>query len=166
MNIILSIIPKFAREIYAGKKTIEWRKTEPRVIAINREFKQDEKPIKVYLYETAPIKKITGFFILGKIHGLENPRDWPREKWFCDLIERGCVTLEDLKEYAGKYSGLYAWVILNVYKFSEIYKLEDLGLKRPPQSWGYTHFNMTTCRAYADLKEKENLEQIKQGKNK
>jgi hypothetical protein len=75
------------------------------------------------------------------------------------------VPLEDLKEYAGKYSGLYAWEILNVYKFSEIYKLEDLRLQRPPQSWGYTSFNMTTCSAYADLKEKENLEQIKQGKN-
>lgn len=158
MNIILSIKPKFAELIYSGKKTIEWRKTEPRVIAINRQIKQDEKPIKVYLYETAPIKKITGFFILGKIHGLENPRRWPGDiwgLWLDDLVKRGCVPLEDLKEYAGKYSGLYGWEILNVYKLHEIYKLEDLGLKRPPQSWCYTSFNITTCRAYLDAKEKK-----------
>lgn len=30
MNIILSIHPKWAKLIYEGKKTIEWRKTLPR----------------------------------------------------------------------------------------------------------------------------------------
>lgn len=157
MNIILSVKPKWAKLIYSGKKTIEWRKTAPRAF-VNRTFQKKEKPVKVYLYETAPVKRITGFFILGLIHRLGNPRRWPFDIWkvsLDDFVKRGFVPLDDLKEYAGETSGIYAWDIGNIYKFHEIYKLEDLGLKRPPQSWCYTSFNITTLRAYFDAKEEK-----------
>ena len=51
MNIILSIHPKWAKLIYEGKKTLELRKNIP-MNTVNI----------VYLYETAPICKVTGFF--------------------------------------------------------------------------------------------------------
>ena len=57
MNIILSIKPKWAELIYSGKKTIEWRKSFPKLNSY-----EDFKIEKVFLYETAPVKKITGYF--------------------------------------------------------------------------------------------------------
>lgn len=51
--ILLSIHPKWAAKIYADDKWIEWRKSIP---------KQVKEGTKVYLYETAPMCKITGYF--------------------------------------------------------------------------------------------------------
>jgi predicted transcriptional regulator len=52
MNIILSIHPKWAKLIYEGKKTVEWRKTTPK--------KADSQSV-IFLYETAPVCKVTGW---------------------------------------------------------------------------------------------------------
>ena len=53
MNIVLAIKPKWAKLIYEGKKTIEWRKTLPRKMDLK--LLRDGNPnVKVYLYETAP----------------------------------------------------------------------------------------------------------------
>lgn len=54
--VLLSIHPKWAQKIYSGEKTIEWRKSFP--------FKKWHGEMKVYLYETKPVCKITGCFKL------------------------------------------------------------------------------------------------------
>lgn len=132
MNIILSIKPKWAELIYSGKKTIEWRKSFPKLNSY-----EDFKIEKVFLYETAPVKKITGYFefnensypvySISDIDALSNQR----------FIENGCVPKEDLKRYKGKNNRLYGWIVGNVTKFKVPFDLVAFNLKRPPQSWCY-----------------------------
>lgn len=134
MNIILSIKPKWAELIYSGKKTIEWRKS----------FPTRENIECVYLYETAPVKKITGFFIWDGFEKLVFSE--PKEKKDIHpaaqkVIDAGCVPLEDLKKYKGDRFNLFGWKIKNPTKFYEPWGLQHVNLKRPPkrppQSWCY-----------------------------
>ena len=60
MNIILSIHPKWAQKIHTGEKTVEWRKGSPKRI----------NPSKVFIYETAPVCKVTGYIVLEGFAGL------------------------------------------------------------------------------------------------
>jgi len=134
MNVILSIHPKWAKLIYEGKKTLEWRKNTP-----NADFIE-----KVFLYETAPVKRITGCFMydhyFSMIFGItkdEKLRDGAQV-----LIDRGCVPLEDLKKYAGKNKEIFGWKFYKVRKFDTTKQLTDFGLERPPQSWCYTEVDV------------------------
>jgi len=134
MNIILSIHPKWAEKIYSGEKTIEWRKNTP-----NADFIE-----KVFLYETAPVHKITGFFMYDYYYSMVfgitkdgKPRDGAEV-----LIDRGCVPLEDLKKYAGNKKEIFGWKFYKVTKFDTPKTLADFGLKRAPQSWQYTEVDV------------------------
>ena len=125
MNIILSIHPKWARLIYEGKKIIEWRKSFPKI----------DDPTIVFIYETAPIKKITGFFVTSEsfiqiIDPIKND---------IGVILRRCVNREDLAKYKGKSKHLYGWEIYEPHKFRFPLTIDDIrDVNRPPQSWCYT----------------------------
>ena len=134
MNIILSIKPKWAELIYSGKKTIEWRKS----------FPTRENIECVYLYETAPVKKVTGFFILDGFEKLFFSEPKYKKDIHPDaqkVIDAGCVPLEDLKKYKCDRFNLFGWKIKNPTKFYEPWGLQYVNLKRPPkrppQSWCY-----------------------------
>lgn len=124
MNVILSIKPKWAELIYLGKKTIEWRKSFPKADNIE----------KVFLYETAPVKAITGFFTLQEIscYIVSSVCAQPEQ-----IIKSGCVPMVDLIKYRENVDCLYGWMIDKVTKFSEPWGLQYVELKRPPQSWCY-----------------------------
>lgn len=134
MNIILSIKPKWAELIYSGKKTIEWRKS----------FPKRENIECVYLYETAPVKKVTGFFVWDGCEQLVFSEPKEKKDIHPDaqkIIDAGCVPLEDLKKYKGDKFNLFGWKIKNPTKFYEPWGLQSENLKRPPkrppQSWCY-----------------------------
>ena len=134
MNIILSIKPKWAELIYSGKKTIEWRKSCPK----------RENIECVYLYETAPVKKVTGFFVWDGCEQLVFSEPKEKKDIHPDaqkIIDAGCVPLEDLKKYKGDTFNLFGWKIKNPTKFYEPWGLQSENLKRPPkrppQSWCY-----------------------------
>lgn len=62
--------------------------------------------LTVYLYETAPVKKVTGYFIcngVARVAFSEPPFEGAE---ICDeakkIIKEGCVPLEELKKYKGK----------------------------------------------------------------
>lgn len=129
MNIILSIHQKWAKLIYEGKKTIEWRKTLPKKI---------KKGDKVFLYETSPVFKITGHFDYNGAD-IYDKNDDDIKYLLKDKVERmGCLPIEKLNEYQGKSYCVYAWRVITPIKFDTPKPLEDFGLKRPPQSWCYT----------------------------
>lgn len=137
MNIILSIHPKWVKLIYEGKKTLEWRKNTPNADFID----------KVFLYETAPVRKVTGFFMYDHyfslvLTGEDKPRDGADV-----LLARGCVPLDDLKKYAGRKKEIFGWKICKVCKFDSPKSLEDFGLERPPQSWCYTEMDKNAARS-------------------
>lgn len=130
MNVILSIHPKWAKLIYEGKKTVEWRKTTPYRL----------RPTdNIYLYETSPVKKVTGRIKMYS-HAILSIEDvMAREDGYgMNYIDSGCVPIEDLLAYEGKSKALVAWCIGMAKKFNESLDIDELGLKRPPQSWCYT----------------------------
>lgn len=137
MNIILSIHPKWAKLIYEGKKTIEWRKNQP----LCRKFGSLTID-KVFLYETAPICRVTGFIKKPSFRVVD------AYKWFkhydecVELLGRGCVPVEDLQKYQGDKDYIYAWIINDQSKFATPKTLEDFKLKRPPQSWCFTEVDI------------------------
>lgn len=158
--VLMSIQPKWCELIANGKKTVEVRKTKPKL----------ETPFKVFIYETKAIYKPLGCKHLsigvGKVIG----------EFVCDAIirncemanadiaeQQGCIKRGELLEYAGGKE-LYGWHIsdLVIYdkpkELSEYKKINrhcwyaDLGLakrdcpecqnedcfiQRPPQSWCY-----------------------------
>lgn len=132
MNIILSIHPKWAKLIYEGKKTIEWRKS----------FPKSQKIDKVFLYETAPVCKVTGlFYWKGTKNLIIRDPDYEGQE-ICEeakiVIKWGCVPLEDLKKYQGNNYKVFGWLCGLNEKFEKPRPLSDFALKRPPQSWCYT----------------------------
>ena len=120
--VLMSIQPKWCTEIADGKKTIEVRKTRPKL----------ETPFKVYIYCTRPYTGSTddNFYIY--------PNDKPRKvngyvigEFICDDIDtvhvfydilycvknsqenklgQMCMTIEEVKAYLGEKDG-YNWHI-------------------------------------------------------
>ena len=128
MDIIMSIHPKWAELIYEGKKTIEWRKTCPK-----------GGLDKVFLYETAPVKKVTGYFYCVRIEGI-SLTDKDAKFLRKDYVESaGCVPMERLKKYQGHSKYIVGLKIGKVVKFTDDKRdLDDFNVKRAPQSWQYT----------------------------
>ena len=126
--ILLSIHPKWAKKIYSGEKRVEWRKSYPKI----------EGKTRVYMYETAPIKRVTGFFTLLDVEGVDV------NKSITLSYEKGCVSIDDLKKYQGDSMCVFAWEIKHgsVVMFDQPKTLADFGLKRPPQSWQYVEKKM------------------------
>lgn len=127
--ILLSIHPEWAQRIFSGLKILEWRKSVPKF----------DGTIKVYMYETSPIQKITGYFEIVEEECFVQIED----PLHCDStnIVFGQVTREDLANYKGNSKYLYGWRIHAPQKFKNPKTLADFGLKRPPQSWQYVEVN-------------------------
>ena len=162
--VMLSIRPKWCEKIASGEKTIEVRKTRPKL----------DTPFKVYIYCTSgrpdlniPISperlmqdyldtgsmkslncplgngKVIGEFTCDRIYGLAPLNHAPD-----DVEQQACMTREEIVRYL-KGVG-YGWHIsdLRIYdaprELSEFTGLRDTrfgaapyDIKRPPQSWCY-----------------------------
>lgn len=123
-GIILSIHPKWAEKIYSGEKIFEVRKTELDWYANN----PDHRPL-IYLYETSPIKKITGFVFLHWIHQVDKEEIIHSP---ANLVNGSCLSQEELIKYSsGK--DLYFWQLKDPYKFDTPQDIKG----SIPQSWRY-----------------------------
>lgn len=123
-SLVISLKPQWAAIIYSGKKTIEWRKSMP-----VRAHRWD----RVYIYETAPIKAITGYFTFSSSFKF----DCDAVENYPGAIERGCVPLEDLKKYQGNAEYIYGWFVKNPVRYEDPHLLSHFGIKQAPQSWQY-----------------------------
>ena len=163
--VMLSIRPKWAEKIANGEKTIEVRKTRPKL----------DTPFKCYIYCT--LQGSNEFF---RVDLGRDVAKWNRGKWAdrkgkvigeftCDAITRvnicgfwddsgkqldnrlkdTCLTSEEFRNYLGENVG-YGWHISNlkIYdtprELSEFTGLRDTrfgaapyDIKRAPQSWCY-----------------------------
>lgn len=131
MDILLSIHPKWAKKIYNCEKTVEWRKSRPILCELI-----EEKTDKVFIYETAPVCRVTGYFVLESFRTL-NIKHAKKFDYAKSLLDRGCVSYAELVKYQGDSDELVAWLIEREVKFDVPRTLEDFGFKRPPQSWRY-----------------------------
>ena len=150
--VLMSIQPKWCELIANGKKTVEVRKTKPKL----------ETPFKVYIYCTkgetiylprdifgnnALNGKVIGEFVCNEIEEY-HADDFLYGTYDIDDDEviKTCLTGGLLWEY-GKGGNLYAWHIsdLVIYdKPKELFEFQKCprklpfdALTRPPQSWCY-----------------------------
>ena len=159
--VLISIRPKWCELIVNGKKTIEIRKTRPRL----------EPPFKCYIYCAKPKRpyddfisfvtgegavgfyggrKVIGEFICDGVVRLnyelfDNAKDendgfyqwWDSTSvWARNMDTKSCLTSNDFHDYLGTKGG-YAWHISDLKIYDTQKKLREFSLKRPPQSWCY-----------------------------
>lgn len=158
-SVLISIQPQWCKLIANGEKTLEVRKTKPKL----------DTPFKVYVYCTngnvlarsgmrryyfnAPRSdekklansgsqilngKVIGEFTCDTIECVDIP--YPAysgelDRWY---IEKSCINYGTLHEYCG-HGNLYFWHISNLQIYDKPIPLADFkgGLKRSPQSWCY-----------------------------
>lgn len=162
--VMLSIRPKWCEKIASGEKTIEVRKTRPKL----------ETPFKCYIYCTqsgvalgawGKHGKVIGEFTCDRIDEYDDDtifsfRHEDYARWNDFGLDRACMHPEDFQNYAdGKW--LYGWHIsdLRIYDTprelsmlcrpyvcddcdakwaTDCNACHDKGkIKRPPQSWRY-----------------------------
>lgn len=136
--VLISVRPEWCEKIASGRKTIEVRKSRPKI----------EMPFKVYIYETKQFHKNTPYSFKtwnrrGKVIGefVCNGMLSHCESGNADLAEQyGCIKREMLFEYAqGKE--LYGWHISDLVIYEQPKELNKFfcrkPLTRPPQSWCY-----------------------------
>ena len=146
--VLISIRPKWCELIASGEKTIEVRKTRPKL----------ETPFKCYIYCTKPSfphedffvfdagtdkaktfyggGKVIGEFVCDKIDAYEyeyctHPEigmDYDcGDNWFCiddaDL-EKACLTYKEFRDYAGN-KDVYGWHISNLVIYDEPKRIFD-----------------------------------------
>lgn len=131
-GVVLSINPNWAELILSGKKTLELRKSRPKL----------EYPYKVYLYETINMNgsgKIVGEFICTGTHADVNP-----SKGIVDIVDekKSCISAKDIIEYARNQKKpphiVYWWHVSEAKRYDKPKELSDLGIDHPPMSWAYS----------------------------
>lgn len=159
--VLLSIKPKYCELIADGKKTIEVRKTRPRLTP----------PFKCYIYKTRdktdrPImldfhgrRQVIGEFVCDEIFPMSITYSDPNHHLSQREFPSTCLTDKEIMNYLGNGKTGYGWHIsdLKTYdepkELGEFYKLPsnchrgiqknncdycfDCQITRPPQSWCY-----------------------------
>jgi predicted transcriptional regulator len=130
MNIILlAIKPRYAADIYAGRKTIEFRRVIPRCMLPEN----GGESVKAFLYESAPVSKVTGACVLSV-------RSFSPDGIFdSGTLGRGCVTEDESSGYFRGKSG-YALSVSGIEKFpgpAHVREFLTMSQSRPPQNFLY-----------------------------
>lgn len=147
-SVLISIQPKWCELIANGTKTIEVRKTRPKI----------ETPFKVYIYETNwkdnsyykvfhknTIGKVIGEFVCDRISPIAITFDG-----LVDVVdlETSCLSVKEMVAYSGGKLPLYGWHISDLVIYDEPKCLGDFRhcgvnyhfdpvVTKPPQSWYY-----------------------------
>ena len=155
--VILSIRPKWCKLISDGKKTIELRKTRPKL----------EMPFKCYIYCTKDnykslfqskqflshndqvcYGKVIGEFVCDRIYQYSTVNVKGTDISDEDITKYSCLCKDEIGDYEMSAEpkenciyrvGVYGWRISNVTIYDSPKDLIDFGLKRPPQSWCYVN---------------------------
>ena len=120
--VMLSIRPKWVEKIANGKKTIEVRKTRPKL----------ETPFKAYIYCTMPDAKdphnilelhgadgkicktngkVVGEFTCDRIFPINVFNNGSIQNWLFEHMERSCLAYEELAGYIGNGKTGHGWHI-------------------------------------------------------
>jgi predicted transcriptional regulator len=126
MHALFSVKPRYAKWIYAGIKTVELRSVPPKKLVE-----------RIYIYETSPVKLITGFFVPGKIYEGMNARELVNKFGIQSLI--GPTTLEGeeaIKSFGQRFGFTKKYSPIEI---KEVIKLANTmeWSGRPPQNFCY-----------------------------
>jgi predicted transcriptional regulator len=130
----MSIKPRWAKELYSGEKTVEFRKSSPPIGSL------------VFLYESAPVRAVTGAFLVSAVLSAEAGHVWAAMRPLKSVWKPGSVKSADLFGYAGGAHGeCCAILAAHPVRFPDAERviLEKFAV-RPPQSWQSlrrNHFN-------------------------
>ena len=160
--VMISIQPKWCKLIANGKKTIEVRKTKPKL----------ETPFKVYIYETKaydtlfgkgkPKKlcvgggRVIGEFVCDSIdeytnYSLDEQKGHIKRRE--DLLRSACMTLKDWQDYIGSYRSDkgYAWHISNLVIYDKPKELSEFMHYKYFDWWDYGHHENKRQRELCNL---------------
>lgn len=146
--VLISIRPKWCEKIISGEKTIEVRKTRPKM----------NPPFKCYIYKCGN-GKVIGEFLCDEIISINGAGSIPS-----DAARPTCLEPAELHQYLGAAVG-YGWHISNLKIYDHPYEMSSfrgackndwwcescamysersgtcrnagLQITRPPQSWRY-----------------------------
>lgn len=120
MDVLISIYPKYVQKIIAGEKKVEFRKKIP-----------CQSVDKIFVYSTAPQKKIVGWFLWsGYIEGsLSNVWEQSREV--------AGITEAEYQYYFLNHSWVYAILIHKFRHLKEYLDPWKYDFFYPPQSYSY-----------------------------
>lgn len=148
--VLISIRPKWCQKIISGEKTIEVRKTRPKI----------NPPFKCYIYcsQGSDVRrlrgswgKVIGAFTCDAITRVNLCGFWDDSgKQLDNRLKETCLTSKEFCDYLGEKVG-YGWHISNLEIYDSPKKLEEFRapelptglryeadvIKRPPQSWRY-----------------------------
>lgn len=134
--VMLSIRPKWVEKIASGEKTIEVRKTRPKL----------ETPFKAYIYCTMPDAKdphnilelhgadgkirkangkVIGEFTCERIFPINVFDNGGIQNWFFEHMERSCLTYEELADYIGNGRTGYGWHISDLKIYDTLRELSE-----------------------------------------
>ena len=122
MNVLLSIKPKYAEAIINGNKLFEFRKSIFKYEQIER----------VYIYASAPISRVIGYFKVGRV-----TKDNPAQLWD-DYKEFSGISHAEFSRYFKDHSIGYAIEIKSLKKFEKSIDPKDIIIGFvPPRSFRY-----------------------------
>ena len=159
--ILLSIRPNWCKLIWSGMKTVEVRKTRPKL----------ETPFRVYIYCTGAgnwwqrfsktglqqmEERIIGTFVCDDIRRI-GPEYCVVKEDIESAIAGSCLTVPQVKDYAGWKSGLsyadlkdlYGWHISDLKIWDEPVRLKDFWGMKPCKHGG----DYCTCLQWDNMKE-------------
>ena len=159
--VLLSILPNWCKLIWSGMKTVEVRKTRPKL----------ETPFKVYIYCTGAgnwwqrfpktglqqmEERIVGTFVCDDIRRI-GPEYCVVKEDIESAIAGSCLTVPQVKDYAGWKSGLsyadlkdlYGWHISDLKIWDEPVRLKDFWGVKPCKHGG----DCCTCLQWDNMKE-------------
>ena len=120
-SILLSIKPEYVNEIRDGNKRFEFRRSIPRNLDLS----------KVWVYESAPVSKIVGYFKFAGIISTDFESLW-------DICQDGAGIKKDLlQSYYSDKKECHAYLIREFVELDKPILIQDLGFKSPPQNFMY-----------------------------
>ena len=123
--VVLSLKPRFAEAILSGAKTVELRRTVPKIVV----------PTRALLYATTPVRALIGTCIITRVQSAE-----------LEVLWRECGPRSALRyhEFLQYFEGLDVGTALTLIQpraFRRQVSLQDLRARprsfRPPQSFAY-----------------------------
>ncbi len=123
-HVLISIKPRYAKKIWCGEKRYEFRRAIP----------QEHVPLatRFYVYESAPVKRIVGYFVVDAMLGGESL--WTL--WDATRDYAG-IGFEEFCRYFEGAPMKHALHIPFAQKFLFPRELWEIGLKRAPQNYLY-----------------------------
>lgn len=123
--VVLSLKPRFAEAILDGVKTVELRRTVPKIVV----------PTRALLYATTPVRALIGTCIITRVQSADLAVLWR------EYGSRSDLRYHEFQQYFNGMDAGTALALTQPRAFSQRIPLHDLRAKprgfRPPQSFSY-----------------------------